>query len=150
MNHNQPDESDPQDANGVPSSLDIRTSHAWEAGTGPGRRRRMVAMKRDRTVTVSVVGLVATLVLASVLKIPKAVEPDDPAHYWVILGVMLLCALRLSLLWLQTLIHAVENLPRSDRAAWVLGHLFFGPLSSLWYYLKTRPVPDADDAEEGA
>ena len=107
-------------------------------------------MKREPTVLLSLVIFAIAWILALVLKTPHTITPDDPARFHIIFWVMFACAIRASILWLQTLVHAVKTRPTDSRVGWVLGHVFLGPITSYFYYFTVKTEKQKTTQQIGA
>ncbi len=96
-------------------------------------------MKRDPTVWGSLLLLLGAWITALALGMPRTIRSDDPIAFRVLSWIMFLAAIRVTVLWFQTLIHGVKYAKEENRVAVVLGHVFLGPLMSyLYYYDSTR------------
>ena len=98
-------------------------------------------MKRDITVLPCVVIFVAAWVLSMIWDMPDAIRADHPRKFHILFWIMFVSGVRLAILWFQTLNHSVRRGDKDgvDRANWVLGHIFLGPISSLCYYFFQDP-----------
>ena len=100
-------------------------------------------MKRDFTVIPLAVIFAVAWVLSKVWDMPENISADHPQKFHILFWIMFISGVRISILWLQTLIHSV-NRDDVDRTSWVLGHVFLGPISSLYYYFSQKPKTKED------
>ena len=96
-------------------------------------------MKRDLTVTLSLIIFFGTLVLGLALGMPRNITEDSPIHFHVFFWIMFAAAIRATVLWFQTLIHATKYAAEDNRVAAVMAHLLLGPIMSYAYYFAIRP-----------
>ena len=94
-------------------------------------------MKRDPTVLGSLVLFLAAWVLALIFEMPHPLTREHAVVFHVIFWIMVAAGIRIGILWVQTLFHAVSY-ARSDWAVWVLAHIVLGPVASYIYYFNSR------------
>jgi uncharacterized membrane protein len=96
-------------------------------------------MKMHRSTTVTPASVIFTLWIAgwAIDVIPS--EVDQHSGFWWYLGFFFFAAfIRVMILCWQTLSHAVKYAAPDSRMAWVVGHIFLGPIVSVPYYYKNR------------
>lgn len=69
---------------------------------------------------------------------PQNITPDDPAIFHLLFWIIMLGAIRATVLWFQTLAHAVKHVHINQRFVVVLGHFFLGPIMAYGYYYISR------------
>ena len=99
-------------------------------------------MKRDPTVSISLLLFVGAWVIGLALGMPRTITNESPSVFHAIFLVMFVAAIRITILWFQTLIHGTKYAKEENRVAVVLGHVFLGPIMSFLYYYSVRV--DAD------
>ena len=99
-------------------------------------------MKRDITVTISLVIFAITWGISWLLDMPQEITNDDPLRFHVLFWVMFVCAARGSVLWFQTLLHAVRSEPAERRVGWILAHIFLTVFASCYYYFTVTQRTD--------
>jgi len=97
-------------------------------------------MKKDPTVLISLTVFAIAYILSLVWEMPHKIISDTPMRFRILLLIMFVCAIRGSILWFQTLIHAVKHQPAHSRVGWVFGHVLLGFIASYYYYF-TIPGP---------
>lgn len=96
-------------------------------------------MKRDPTVAISLVIFAIAWVLSLVWKMPDEITAAEPTRFQILFWVMFACAVRGTILWFQTLVHAVKHQPTDERVWWVLGHVILAPIATYFYYFMETP-----------
>ncbi|MCH6258913.1 hypothetical protein MLD52_20320 [Puniceicoccaceae bacterium K14] len=96
-------------------------------------------MKRDITVTITFLSLAA--MFGYVFYTGKNIEYDenDGVLGIVLVATILMLSLRVMILWLQTLIHAVRKKGEESRVGWLVAHVILGPFASFAYYYSNDP-----------
>jgi hypothetical protein len=100
---------------------------------------RVQNVKRDLTVPLSLILIVGTVLIGSALGMPRTITAEDPLHFQILFAVIFIAAIRGSVLWFQTLIHATKYAAEDNRVAAVMAHLLLGPIMSYAYYFTTGP-----------
>ena len=102
---------------------------------GPPLTRRLT-MNRSYTVRASL-AIFAIWILGELIGVfPESF--DQNSGYWWFFGWIIFAAwIRVFILFWQTLAFALQ----SRSLGWVVGHVMFGPLASIGYYLSTEPQP---------
>ena len=90
-------------------------------------------MKKSYTVIVSL-WVIGVWIVLSVSRIVPASLNDAEGFLAILFWAVLFAAIRLFALYWQTLIHAIQYVPRHNRVAWIIGHFIFGILASIPYY----------------
>ena len=103
-------------------------------------------MKRDVTVWLSLLLIVVPGTIGLAMGMPRTIAQDDPAVFHIIFWIVVAGAVRASVLWFQTLIHAVKHAKEGNRVAVVVGHVLLGPITPYAYYVAARL--DAREAEQ--
>ena len=108
--------------------------------------RQIMKMHRSKTITPSC--MVFTLWFAGWATGVIPSEVNQRSGFWWYLGLFFFAAsIRLVILFWQTLSHAVKYANPDSRMAWVVGHMFLGPIVSVPYYYKNR-MPFLTDAPQ--
>ena len=96
-------------------------------------------MKRDLSIPLSLIYVLVYLCAGMFVDLPRGFsEAKDPLAKTLLIFDILV-SVRIFILWIQTLIHSWKNSDPPSRVAWVLGHLFFGPIVPFIYYFLTDP-----------
>lgn len=90
-------------------------------------------MDRSNTVRASLAIFAIWIVGAMVGVIPESIDQDS-GPWWVFGLIVIVAGIRLFILFWQTLAHAVQ----CRSLGWVVGHVIFGPLASVAYYMDTK------------
>ena len=91
-------------------------------------------MKRDISIPISVAVVIAAFLIIYFAEPAEVIDSESPFRWQLLLWPTWLASLRLVALWFQTLYHVVYDNTNQQKMIWILGHLFFGPFSSLYYY----------------
>jgi hypothetical protein len=97
-------------------------------------------MKRDITVTISAVILIALLVFNGGEISNETFENLSGAKFHLLLWPFLFALLRSAVLWFQTLLSAARPTDQKEaKVGWIIAHVIFGPFASyLFYYLSNK------------
>ena len=95
-------------------------------------------MKRDITVWLSPIMIAVAVVVGIAMGMPLHLDQNAPPVFHVLFWMIVLGAVRVAVLWFQTLVHGVKHAKEENLAAVVLGHLILGPLMAYAYYLSCR------------
>jgi hypothetical protein len=95
-------------------------------------------MKRDITVWLSLVVIAVAGVIAAATGMPRHIDTSAPLLFHVLFWIIIVGAVRATVLWFQTLMHGLKHAKQENRVAVVLGHLLLGPLMAYAYYLASR------------
>ncbi|MEM7015238.1 MAG: hypothetical protein AAF585_27590 [Verrucomicrobiota bacterium] len=91
-------------------------------------------MRRDITITLSILLVVVYGVFEAKLEsIPEGWVSESV--FWIGMA----AAIRLAILWIQTLNHAVKSVPDNEKAWMAILHFMMGPFVSIPYYYFVRP-----------
>lgn len=93
-------------------------------------------MDRSNTVRASLAIIGIWIVGVLVRIIPETINQDS-GYRWILRLLGVAAALRLFILFWQTLVDAVQ----CRNVGWVIGHFLFGPVASIPYYLVTKERP---------
>jgi type III secretory pathway component EscU len=97
-------------------------------------------MKRDVTVTISAVILIALLVTNGGDISNETFENLSGVKFHLLLWPFLFALLRSAILWFQTLLAAARPTDQKEaKVGWIIAHVLFGPFASyLFYYLSGK------------
>jgi drug/metabolite transporter (DMT)-like permease len=104
-------------------------------------------MKRDLTVPLSLVMIVASLCVAAARGMPRRIDPSLPLIYHVCFWTYVIGTLRSVILWFQTLRHGIRHSDGRNRAAVIVAHVLLGVLMAYGYYFWTRSEDPVGESE---
>jgi len=94
-------------------------------------------MHRSRTVTLSIIVL-SLWILGSIIGVIPSETNQNSGVWWYLSFLIFAALIRLTVLYWQTLIHAIKEAPLDNRVGWVVGHFLLGPIVSVPYYYLHR------------
>ena len=94
-------------------------------------------MKRDATVWISLVMIAVPWIVGAAMGMPRMIGPGDPVIFHVFFWIVFVGAVRVTVLWFQTLIHGIRHARQENSMAVVVVHILLGPIMS--YRTTCRP-----------
>ncbi len=95
-------------------------------------------MNRDITVPLSLFILIFIFILDFVYEGIFVIGDNDTIVSKLFGLVCILVAIRFTILWFQTLIHAVKYKEHGSRLKWLVSHLILGIFASYLYYFVNK------------
>ena len=106
-------------------------------------------MKRDITIWIGAVMMLVPLVVWGMSSSHSLFDPERDAPWRVILPLTLaIGAVRMTVLWVQTLRHGIQHAHRENLFSLVLAHISLPLLFPIFYYVASGTAPPAPVATE--